>query len=50
MSDLDNKPTPKPLQEGIIKKGGIGAKPLTSPPPPPKGEGDKSSKDSQNKE
>ncbi|MEW6619461.1 MAG: hypothetical protein AB1422_09045 [bacterium] len=36
------KPIPKPLNEGMIKKGGVNLPPKTPPPPPPSGQGSKS--------
>lgn len=33
----ENKTTPAPITEGIIKKGGVSAKPLTERPEAPKG-------------
>jgi hypothetical protein len=32
---------PKPLREGVEKKGGVNPRPTTAPPPPPTGQGGK---------
>jgi len=34
-------PQPKPLSEGIEKKGGVNQRPTVPPPPPPKGQSGK---------
>jgi len=34
-------PLPKPLSEGVEKKGGVNPRPTIAPPPPPTGQGGK---------
>lgn len=43
MSNEKPKPQtpPKPISEGVVKKGGVNSAPKTPPPPPPQGQGDK---------
>lgn len=37
----EKRPIPKPLHEGLVKKGGVNQPPKTPPPPPPTSQGGK---------